>query len=332
MTEVLRADDLHVRFQTEAGHVKAVNGVSFSLAEGTILCLVGESGAGKSTTALAILSLLPENAEVMSGSVRFGEIDLLTVRMSVLRDIRGNKIAVISQDPRASLNPALSIGDQIVELIRAHTELKKREARELAMATMKEMGLPDPKTMLKRYAFQLSGGACQRVVLSMAMALRPKVIIADEPTSSLDVTLQAEILDILKKYCRESRASMILITHDMGVVAQMADDVAVMYAGDIVEYARVYDLFKTPHHPYTWGLLQSVPRLDRPDMRMEPIKGSPPDMVNMPDQCPFVPRCPKANNTCRLEPRPQLQEVAHGHRVACYNSVDYSWKNDFYEG
>ena len=323
MNEVLRAEDLSVRYRTKEGEVKAVNGVSFALREESIMCLVGESGAGKSTIALALLGLLPKSAQVVSGSVHFDGLDLLTVDKQTLRQIRGRDITLVPQEPRAALNPILSIGSQVEELIMAHTELSKKQAAGLATDMMGEMGLPDPRSILKRYPFQLSGGMCQRVMVSMALALRPKVLIADEPTSNLDVTLQAEILGRLKHFCKELRSSMILITHDMGIVAQMADEVAVMYGGTIVEQGEVRAIYQRPMHPYMWGLFQSIPRMDKPDQRFQPIKGIPPDMMNLPAQCPFLPRCPKAVSTCRLEPAPPLTEREHRHRVACYNAVEY---------
>ena len=324
MGEALRAEDLHVRFRTKEGEVKAVNGVSFSLKEESILCLVGESGAGKTTTALALLGLLPKSATVVSGKVYFDGLDLLSADKHTLRRIRGKDVSMIPQEPRAALNPILTIGAQVEEQILAHTNLSKQEATSLASEMLKEMGLPDPKTVLNRYPFQLSGGMCQRVLISMALALRPKVLIADEPTSNLDVTLQAEILKRLKEFCKELHSSMILITHDMGIVAQMADEVAVMYAGTIVEFAEVQTLFQRPRHPYMWGLFQSLPRLDQPDRRFQPLRGTPPDLMNLPGQCPFLPRCPKAVVRCRLEPMPPLEELEPGHKVACYNAIDYS--------
>ncbi len=276
MVEVLRAEDLYVRYRTKEGDVQAVNGVSFSLREESVLCLVGESGAGKSTTALALMGLLPRPGTVVSGKVLFNGLDLLSVDDRTLRRIRGKDITLVPQEPRSALNPVLAIGDQVKEQILAHTDLSQREAINMAVVVMRQMGLPDPRDILKRYPFQLSGGMCQRVLLAMALALRPKVLIADEPTSSLDVTLQAEMLDLLKNFCKEFGSSMILITHDMGIVAQMADQVAVMYGGTVMEYADVKTLFRRPLHPYMWGLFQSLPRLDRPDDRFKPIGPPPP--------------------------------------------------------
>lgn len=323
MTEVLRAEDLHIRYHTRDGEVKAVNGVEFSLQEGSILCLVGESGSGKTTTALALLGLLPRTAEVVSGRVHYDGIDLLAADQRTLRHIRGNDISMVPQEPKASLNPMLPIGVQIEEQILAHTTMSKREAYDLAIEILVGVGLADAHEILTRFPFELSGGMCQRVIMAMALSLQPKILIADEPTSSLDVTLQAEILRRLKGFCKELNSSMILITHDMGIVAQMADEVAVMYAGTVVEQAEVRALYSRPQHPYMWALFQSLPDLNGGKRRFQPIPGNPPDLLNLPGQCAFLPRCHKAVNKCRLEPRPPLQELEPGHAVACYNAVQY---------
>lgn len=321
MAPLLEAEDLRVSFYTKEGEVKAVNGVGFTLEEESVLCLVGESGAGKSTTALALLGLLPKSASVMSGMVYFNGVDMLSANENTLRRIRGKDISLVPQEPREALNPILTIGAQVEEQILAHTNMTKAKAQDLAISMLADMGLPDPKEVFKRYPYQLSGGMCQRVMLAMALVLRPKVLIADEPTSNLDVTLQAEILRRLKVFSEEQGSSMILITHDLGIVAQMADQVAVMYAGSIVEFADVHALFQQPHHPYMWSLFQAHPRLDEPDRRFLPIRGDPPDLTNMPDQCPYLPRCSKAINKCRVESMPPLTEMENGHRVACYNPV-----------
>ena len=322
MADVLQVNDLYVSYATPEGEVKAVNGVSFALKEQSILCLVGESGAGKSSIALALMRLLPESTKSVMGKIYFNGLDLLSVDDHTMRQIRGSEISMIPQEPRSALNPILTVETQVQEQILAHTNMSKQEVTGLTLRMLREMGLPDPEGILRRYPFELSGGMCQRVILAMALALRPKVLIADEPTSNLDVTLQAEILGRLKSFCKELGSSMILITHDLGVVAQMADEVAVMYAGTVVEYADVHSLFRHPRHPYMWGLFQAVPRLDRPDMRYQPIHGSPPDLIDLPGECPYLPRCPKAITRCRLEPRPSLEEVEAGHTVACYNRVD----------
>ena len=328
MKGLLEAEDLHVRFTTKQGEVKALNGLSFSLQEESVLCLVGESGAGKSTTALALMRLLPRNGRVLSGKVYFEGMDLLSLDSRSLRGIRGKDIAMVPQEPKASLNPLHTIGDQVTEQLMAHTKIRKKAAMGIAAEMLAELGLPDPSETLKRYPFQLSGGMCQRVMIAMALALRPKVLIADEPTSNLDVTLQADILRHLRRFCREYRASMILITHDMGIVAEMADQVAVMYAGNIVESAEVRTVFDRPMHPYMSGLIRSIPRLARPDERFQPIAGDPPDMLNLPEECPFLPRCNRALNSCRTQPRPSLRDVEPAHQVACYNAMSYESLNE----
>lgn len=323
MTEVLRVEDLKVRYRTRGGDIRAVNGVSFTLNERSITCLVGESGSGKSTIALAMMGLLPDNGDVLGGSVLFQEQDLLRISFGRLRRIRGKEITMVFQEPQSALNPIQSIGDQLVEAIRTHTGSKKEQAWRVAEEGLREMGLPDPPQIMKRYPFQVSGGQAQRIMLSMALTLRPKVLVADEPTSSIDVTLQAEILARLKSYVQEWGCSILLITHDMGVVAHMADEVAVMYGGSIVEHANVRELFQRPYHPYTWGIFQALPRMDDADRVLQPLQGNPPTLLNLPDQCPFVPRCPKAVSRCREEAMPNLDPVAAGHTVACYNMVDH---------
>ena len=331
MAEALKAEDLRVAYRTKQGEIKAVNGISFSVERGSVFCLVGESGAGKSTTALALIGLLPRSARSVSGHVHFGNIDLLSVDHRVLQEIRGRDIAMVPQDPKSALNPMFTIGAQIEEQIQAHTPMTKRDARRLAAEMVAEMGIPDPDEVLKRLPFQLSGGMCQRVALAMAMALKPQILIADEPTSSLDSTLQIGVLRRLKSYCREHGASIILITHDMGIVAHMADQVAVMYAGIIVEQAEVHAIFGRPHHPYMWGLMQAVPRMDRPGQRFIPISGNPPDMLHLSTECPFLPRCSKAVTRCRIDEVPRLVEVEQDHRVACYNPMDHRYFEDFVE-
>jgi len=321
MAEALRVEDLHVRFGTPAGPVKALNGVNFVLEEGEIYCLVGESGAGKSTLALAIMGLLPVSATVPSGRVIFDGMDLLRISQEKLRTIRGNQVSMIFQDAQSALNPVQLVGPQLEEVILAHTNVGSRVANGMAQDMLREMGLPDPKRIMGQYPFSLSGGMCQRIMLAIALVLRPRVLIADEPTSGLDVTLQAEILERLKALCREQGSSILLITHDMGIVASMAQKVGVIYAGSVVETSKVIPLFKEPQHPYTWALLKTLPRLDDVDRRLEPLRGVPPDMIDLPEECPFLPRCHKALSRCRVEHRPPLEEVASEHMVACYNPM-----------
>ncbi len=318
---LLEVRNLHTYFKTKEGTVKAVNGVDLSLKEDSVLGVVGESGCGKTVTALSILQLVPFPGKIVEGKVLYRGVDLLTLSAEQMRKIRGKEISLIFQDAMAALNPVIPIGKQVEEIMLEHTSMGKRQARELAADLLTQMGIPDAKRILNHYPFQLSGGMAQRVMLAIGIALKPRVLIADEPTSNLDVTLQAEILHRLRQLRRDNRSTIMLITHDLGVIAQMAGEVAVMYGGTIVEYADTRTLFRRPLHPYTWGLFQALPRLDEPDRALMPIRGSPPRMVDPPDQCPFLHRCPKAVSQCRTNPRPPLVEVEPGHRIACYNPI-----------
>ncbi|MBI4199317.1 MAG: ABC transporter ATP-binding protein [Chloroflexi bacterium] len=328
LREVLRVEDLTSSFLAPQGVVKAVNGVSFSLRENQVLALVGESGSGKTATALSILGILPYPGKVLGGRVFLRGKDLFAMSDEKLRRVRGKEVGIIFQDPQASLNPTLTVGTQVEEVLQAHLAISRRDAQERATEMLAQMELPDPRRLLGMYPFQLSGGMCQRVMLAIALALRPNLLIADEPTSNLDVTLQAGILNHLKRLKQEYGTAILLITHDMGVVAQMADQVAVMYAGSIVEYADTRSLFRHPSHPYTWGLFQALPRLDNTDRRLRPMRGTPPDLMNLPKECPFIPRCLKATNVCRLSPSPTLRTIEPGHAVACFNEVRYHWDQE----
>ena len=310
-----------MRFETAAGSVKALNGVNFVQKEDQVFCLVGESGAGKSTLALAIMGLLPPNAIIPAGRVVFDGVDLLRAGPAHLRRVRGKEISLVFQDAQSALNPSQTVGSQLEEVILAHQDIPVRVAAGMSQEILRELGLPEPRRIMNQYPFNLSGGMCQRVMLAIALVLRPRLLIADEATSGLDVTLQAEILERLKDLCRELHSAILLITHDMGIVAHMADEVGVLYAGTLAESAEVIPLFKEPRHPYTWALLRSLPRLDDADKKLAPLPGSPPDMINLPEQCPFLPRCQKATAKCRLDRRPFLQDMGPGHRVACYNPV-----------
>ena len=321
MVEALRISDLYVRYSTVEGDVKALNGVNLVQEKGEIYCLVGESGSGKSTLALAIMGLLPRSASVLKGSIVVDGVDLLTASDDYMRELRGNDISMVFQDAQSALNPVHLVGPQLEEVILAHSNVTARTANRMAQEILREMGLPDPRRIMGSYPFSLSGGMCQRIMLAIALVLSPKLLIADEPTSGLDVTLQAEILERLKKLCVEQHSSILLITHDMGVVANVAKSVGVIYAGTMVESAPVVPVFKEPQHPYTWSLLQSLPRLDRPDHELQPLRGAPPDLVNLSEECPFVPRCSKALARCRVDPVPEMNEVSPGHLVACYNPV-----------
>ncbi len=318
---ILEIQDLYVEYADRDRRVKAVDGVSLSLERGSILALVGESGCGKTSTALAVLRLLPPDLHRVRGRVLFEGRDLMSMEEDGLRAVRGREISMIFQDPMSGLNPVLTVGQQVEEIITAHTTATRREARRTANDALERVGLVDPERLTKQYPYSLSGGMCQRVLIAIATVLNPKVIIADEPTSALDVTVQAGILRELERLRRERGISILLITHDLGVVAQMADQVAVMYAGRIAEEAPIKQLFRAPRHPYTWSLLSSLPRVDRERRPLETIRGAPPDQTALPDECAFVPRCPKALMECRIKVSPPLREVAPGHRAACYNPV-----------
>jgi oligopeptide/dipeptide ABC transporter ATP-binding protein len=320
---VLRVHDLHVTFGSEAGPVRAVRGVSYELARGRTLGIVGESGSGKSVTALAIMGLLPETATV-TGSARIRGRELIGLDDVALSEIRGRDLAMIFQDPLSALTPVLSIGEQLAEALDVHQSLSRPAVRTRSTELLDLVGIPDPAERLKSYPHQLSGGMRQRVMIAIAIANKPDVIIADEPTTALDVTIQAQVLEVLRAAQRETGAAVVIITHDLGIVAGLADDVLVMYAGRPVEHGTVEDIFYRPTMPYTMGLLAAVPRpdLDR-SQRLVPIEGAPPSLVALPAGCPFVPRCPLAEDRCR-EREPPF--VAHGgdaaHRAACVRGAE----------
>ena len=328
---LLRVEDLLVRFRTHDGAVHAVNGVSFELGRGERLGLVGESGCGKSVTNLAIIRLLPKPAgRIEGGRVLFDGVDLVGMAESDIREIRGREIAMIFQDPMTSLNPVLTIEEQMVETIQAHRKIDDSAARLRAVELLGMVGIPQAEARLKAYPHQFSGGMRQRVMIAMALALEPKLMIADEPTTALDVTIQAQVLELISRLTTETGTSLILITHDLGVVAGMTDRINVMYAGFIVETATTEDLFDEPSHPYTVGLLHSMPRVDdREGEPLIPIEGRPPDMRNAPTGCPFAPRCAWRLDVCWSD-NPPLEPVVPGtaviatgdratHRIACHN-------------
>ncbi|GAB92475.1 ABC transporter ATP-binding protein [Gordonia rhizosphera] len=315
---VLSVRDLDVEFGSEAGRVHAVRGVSFDLAAGSATAIVGESGSGKSVTALGVLGLLPDTAR-MSGSVRLRGRELIGLDDVAMSKVRGNEIAMIFQDPLSSLTPVFTVGDQIAEAVLAHQDLPKRRAAERAVELLDLVGIPDPSRRARAYPHELSGGMRQRVMIAMAIANNPKVIIADEPTTALDVTIQAQILEVLGQARRETGAALLLITHDLGMVAGTADDVVVMYAGRTVEKSGVDALFRTPRMPYTIGLLGAVPRVDRRTDALTPIPGTPPLLIDLPDACPFAPRCPIVGDECRKR-EPALESVADAHVAACLRS------------
>ena len=328
---LLSVQDLVVQFRTHDGTVHAVNGVSFDLDEGETLGLVGESGCGKSVTNLAVMRLLPQPAgHIEGGRVLFQEEDLIRLDESEMRDIRGKDIAMIFQDPMTSLNPVLTIEEQMVETIRAHKRVSKKEARARTLELLQTVGIPQPETRLRDFPHQFSGGMRQRVMIAMALALQPKLLIADEPTTALDVTIQAQVLDLLQRLAAEFGTAVILITHDLGVVAGMTKRINVMYAGYVVESATTVDLFARPRHPYTVGLLHSMPRLDaQPGEPLIPIEGTPPDLRQAPKGCPFAPRCAWRVDACwtsmpSLDPIDDTAQIVTTgpnatHRIACWN-------------
>jgi oligopeptide/dipeptide ABC transporter ATP-binding protein len=317
---LLEVKDLRTYFGTREGDVRAVDGVSFSVDVGKTLGIVGESGSGKSVTALSIMGLLPvPPARIVSGEVLFDGRDLTKLREHEFEDIRGKEIAMIFQDPMTSLNPTLTIGTQITETLRRHFEFSKAEARKRAVELLDEVRIPNAASRLDDYPHRYSGGMRQRVMIAIALSCNPKLLIADEPTTALDVTVQAGILDLLEELRMEHEMAMILITHDMGVVAEAADEVAVMYAGQIVEQAAVLDLFDRPEHPYTEALLGALPQIEGEGIRegrLTAIPGRPPGLIDPPPACRFAPRCPyaSANDGCAVEP-PELREVRSGHWV-----------------
>jgi oligopeptide transport system ATP-binding protein len=319
---ILAVEDLEVRFWTSRGTVHAVNGVSFDIAPGETLGIVGESGCGKSVTSLALLGILPRAGRVTAGSARFGGAELTTMSDSQMRDIRGRQIAMIFQDPMTSLNPVLTIGRQLREPLETHLGMNKKEAEERATELLDQVGIPSARARLKDYPHQFSGGMRQRAMIAMALACEPKVLIADEPTTALDVTIQAQILDLLRSLVAERDTALIMITHDLGVVAGICERVQVMYAGTFVEGGTADQIFARPRHPYTLGLLESVPRLDaRRRAALNPIAGQPPNMLEAPSSCPFAPRCRFRLERCSVE-LPLLEELEPGHAAACFNPVD----------
>lgn len=317
---LLKVEDLSTHFHTSEGVVKAVQSVSFEIVRGRTFALVGESGCGKSVTALSIMRLVqPPQGRIVSGSVDFEGVDLATVAEKRMRDIRGSRIAMIFQEPTSALNPVFTIGNQIAESIRLHQHKSRSQSRLAAAAMLERVGLADPLESMRRYPHQLSGGMCQRVMIAMAVSCRPSLLIADEPTTALDVTIQAQILDLIDELRGEQRMSVMLITHDLGIVSQRADDVAVMYASRLVETAPCEELFQDPLHPYTRGLLQAVPRLGMRQSRLKGVPGTVPEPLDLPAGCSFYPRCESGRRgmLCRRR-EPELVEVRPGRKVACW--------------
>jgi len=321
---LLRVEDLHVEFPTEDGVVHAVDGITYQVHKGRTLGIVGESGSGKTVSSLTTLGLTRRQGARITGRIVFEGKDLVTLAEDELRTIRGNDIAMIFQDPLSALHPLYKVGRQLSEAVRAHREVSKAQARERAVELLGLVGIPDPTRRVDSYPHEFSGGMRQRAMIAMALANEPKLLIADEPTTALDVTVQAQILALLERLQRELGMAIVIITHDLGVVAEMADDIAVMYAGRIVETASAASVFASPEHPYTWGLLKSIPRLDaQRDVDLVPIPGAPPSLISPPSGCHFHPRCPYIQpDHTRIDP--QLQPVADqpSHHVACLLESD----------
>ncbi|MDD3680681.1 MAG: ABC transporter ATP-binding protein [Mesotoga sp.] len=315
---LLQVEDLKTYFHTEDGIVKAVDGVTFDVFPGETLGIVGESGCGKSVTSLSIMRLLDEKGEIAGGKITFDGEDVLAIPESKMMKIRGNDMAMIFQEPMTALNPVFTIGFQIMEAILLHQDVDEKKAREMAIDMLKKVGIPEPEKRIDEYPHELSGGMRQRAMIAMSLSCNPKLLFADEPTTALDVTIQAQILELMKSLQDQYGMALVMITHDLGVIAEMAQRVVVMYAGKVVEYADVHTLFKNPRHPYTWGLMNAIPKLDEDKEVLYNIPGVVPDPLDFPDGCRFNTRCPLATDKCRKE-EPPLVEIESEHTAACWH-------------
>lgn len=323
---LLEVKDLRTSFLTGSGEVRAINGISFNLDEGKILGIVGESGSGKSVTAYSILQILTHPGKIVGGSIKLKGKELVGCSEEEMRNIRGNNISIIFQDPMTSLNPVYTIGNQLEEAILLHTERTKQEARERAIEMLHLVGINEPQKRVKQYPFELSGGMRQRAMIAMALACEPDILIADEPTTALDVTIQAQILELIIKLQKELGMAVIMITHDLGVIAQLCDEVLVMYAGTICEQGTADEIFYNPKHEYTKGLLHSIPSGGKNKDRLIPIAGTPVDVLNLPKGCPFVPRCAEAMKVC-LDRMPERMVINDYHQAACWMNVKEGYEN-----
>jgi oligopeptide/dipeptide ABC transporter ATP-binding protein len=321
---LLEVKDLHVQFATEDGIVRAVDGVSFELERGKVLGIVGESGSGKSVTAMTLMGLTRGINARFGGEVLYKGTDLLEVSDRDMQHYRGNELGMIFQDPMTSLNPVYRIGDQIAEAIQAHEKVGKRGARARTIELLRQVGIPNPESRVDDFPHQFSGGMRQRAMIAIALSCNPSILIADEPTTALDVTIQAQIVELINHLKDDFDSAVIFITHDLGVIADIADEIIVMYAGRVVERGTKRDVFYDPQMPYTWGLLGSIPRLDRPrPERLHTIKGSPPSLINAPEGCKFRPRCPHAFDKCMQEPGLENRVETPGHLDRCWLDVDF---------
>ncbi|MBO5170066.1 MAG: ABC transporter ATP-binding protein [Oscillospiraceae bacterium] len=317
---LLEVNDLHTSFFTPVGEVKAVNGVSFNLDRGKVLGIVGESGSGKSVTAYSIMQILEKTGKIVSGSIKVDGQELVGISEKEMKNVRGNKISIIFQDPMTSLNPTYTIGHQLMEAILLHTNRNKQQAWDRAVEMLRLVNVNEPEKRMKQYPFEFSGGMRQRVMIAMALACEPDILIADEPTTALDVTIQAQILELMQSLQKELGMAIIMITHDLGVVAQMCDEVIVMYAGSICEQGTADEIFYNPKHEYTKGLMRSIPTIGNDGEKLHPISGTPIDLLNMPAGCPFAPRCDNAMKIC-LRQRAERLQINDFHQAACWMNV-----------
>ena len=317
---LLKVRDLRTSFFTDAGEVRAVNGVSFNLERGKVLGIVGESGSGKSVTAYSIMQILAATGKIVGGSIKLDDQELVGAGEKVMKDVRGNRISIIFQDPMTSLNPTYTIGHQLMEAILLHTKRNKQQAYERAVEMLRLVNVNEPEKRMKQYPYEFSGGMRQRVMIAMALACEPDILIADEPTTALDVTIQAQILELMKSLQAELGMAIIMITHDLGVVAQLCDEVIVMYAGSICEQGTADEIFYNPRHEYTKGLLRSIPTAHTAGTRLKPITGTPIDLLNMPAGCPFAPRCDAAMKVC-IRQRPERMVINDQHFASCWMNV-----------
>ena len=317
---LLEVKDLRTSFFTDAGEVKAVDGISFNLDHGKVLGIVGESGSGKSVTAYSIMQILAPTGKIVGGSVKLDGQELVGADERTLRHMRGNKISIIFQDPMTSLNPTYTVGHQLIEAITLHTDRNRKQARDRALEMLQLVGVNEPEKRLKQYPYELSGGMRQRIMIAMALACEPDILIADEPTTALDVTIQAQILELMQDLQKKLGMAIIMITHDLGVVAQMCDEIIVMYAGGICERGTADAIFYHPHHEYTKGLLRSIPRDENNGQRLQPITGTPIDLLNMPKGCPFAPRCDHAMKICLIE-RPEEMRMNDEQISRCWMNI-----------
>lgn len=316
---LLEVKDLNISFDIDDEMHQVIYGVDFDLESGKMLGIVGESGCGKTITSMAVLNLLPPNAAITKGSIKFKDTNLLDLNQKQMQKIRGNKIALIPQDPLTSLNPLYTVGDQILEAVMLHQNVDKKTAREIAIKSLEQVHIPEAEKRFDDYPHQFSGGMCQRVIIAMALSCKPEIIIADEPTTALDVTVQAQIMHLFKEIQKEMNTSVILITHDLALISEVADDVLVMYAGRVVEHACAKEIFNNPQHPYTQGLLKALPKADV--VKLAVIEGQPPSVQDEIVGCPFNPRCKYVMGKCR-DNKPQLVDIGNGHKVSCWLMYD----------